>query len=178
TRRARSRRAATLSPRAKFRETGRRARVRNGGVPRVRAAADAEGAAAGVRRSAAAELVGRRSSVDAGERADPAAGADDRARAGLRSARNCARVRAMDVAQIRHVAKLAELSLSPDEERTMAEEIGKIVAYVEELSAIDTTDVPPTAHVGVGGGQDAWRADVPCEGLSHEDALREAPHAE
>ncbi|HEY8072940.1 MAG TPA: Asp-tRNA(Asn)/Glu-tRNA(Gln) amidotransferase subunit GatC [Labilithrix sp.] len=84
----------------------------------------------------------------------------------------------MDVALIRHVAKLAELSLSEDEERKMADEIGKIVAYVEELSAIDTTDVPPTAHIGISGGQDAWRADAAREGLSHEDALREAPRAE
>ncbi len=84
----------------------------------------------------------------------------------------------MDVDLIRHVAKLAELSLSPEEERRMADEIGKIVAYVKELDAIDTTGVPPTAHVGVSGGQEAWRPDEPCDGLSHDDALREAPRAE
>ncbi len=84
----------------------------------------------------------------------------------------------MDVGQIRHVAILAELSLTAEEEKRMADEIGKILAYVKELEAIDTRDVPPTAHVGVSGGQDAWRADEAEDGLSHEDALREAPRAE
>jgi aspartyl-tRNA(Asn)/glutamyl-tRNA(Gln) amidotransferase subunit C len=88
----------------------------------------------------------------------------------------------MDLAQIRHVAELAELKLSPDEEQKMAAEVGRIVAYVAELDAIDTSDVPPTAHVGhdLSGARSGehWRADelVPC--LSHEDALAAAPRAE
>ncbi|AKV02188.1 Aspartyl-tRNA(Asn) amidotransferase subunit C [Labilithrix luteola] len=87
----------------------------------------------------------------------------------------------MDKAQIRHVAELAELSLSEDEEQRLTGEVGRILAYVAELDAIDTTDVPPTAHVAgtepLRSGQ-GWRADenVPC--LSHEDALAQAPQAE
>jgi aspartyl-tRNA(Asn)/glutamyl-tRNA(Gln) amidotransferase subunit C len=87
----------------------------------------------------------------------------------------------LDLAQLRHLAALAELSLSADEERRLAGEIGRIVAYVAELDAIDTTDVPPTAHVaGVEPTRsgEGWRADVVRPGLSHEEALAAAPHAE
>jgi aspartyl-tRNA(Asn)/glutamyl-tRNA(Gln) amidotransferase subunit C len=84
----------------------------------------------------------------------------------------------MDVKQIRHVAMLAQLSLSEEEERRMADEVGKILAYVKELDAIDTSNVPPTAHIGVSGGQDAWRPDSSEEGLTHGDALAGAPQSE
>jgi aspartyl-tRNA(Asn)/glutamyl-tRNA(Gln) amidotransferase subunit C len=84
----------------------------------------------------------------------------------------------MDIEIIRHVAKLAELSLGPEEETKMAAEIGTILDYVKELEAVDTSGVPPTAHVGVSGAEDVWRPDeaLPC--LTHEEALREAPEAE
>ena len=82
----------------------------------------------------------------------------------------------MDRAQIRHVAQLAELDLTEDEETRLAEEISRIVAYVAELDAIDTSDVPPTAHVTVGDAP-PLRADEPRPGLSHEEALAGAPRA-
>jgi len=84
----------------------------------------------------------------------------------------------MDVKDIRHVAALAELSLRGDEEQKMAEEIGRIVAYVKELDAVDTTGIEPTAHVGgivPKRSEDGWRDDVVESGLSHDDALRGAP---
>jgi aspartyl-tRNA(Asn)/glutamyl-tRNA(Gln) amidotransferase subunit C len=84
----------------------------------------------------------------------------------------------LDLEQIRHVAELSELSLTGEEERRLAGEIGRIVAYFAELDAIDTTDVPPTAHVSgvelVRSG-DGWRKDAVLPGLSHEDALAAAP---
>lgn len=87
----------------------------------------------------------------------------------------------LDLERIRHIATLAELSLTEDEERRLASEIGRIVAYVAELDAIDTTDVPPTAHVaGIEPtrSEEGWREDAvqPC--LSHEDALAGAPQVE
>jgi aspartyl-tRNA(Asn)/glutamyl-tRNA(Gln) amidotransferase subunit C len=87
----------------------------------------------------------------------------------------------LELDRIRHVAMLAELSLTEEEERRLAGEIGRIVAYVAELEAIDTTDVPPTAHVaGIEPTRsgDGWREDVIQPGLSHEDALAAAPHPE
>jgi aspartyl-tRNA(Asn)/glutamyl-tRNA(Gln) amidotransferase subunit C len=87
----------------------------------------------------------------------------------------------MDVAQVRHVAELAELSLTEDEEKKLAVEIGRIVDYVKELERVDTTGVPPTAHaLGIvpARAEEGWRADEPVAGLSHEDALAAAPRAE
>lgn len=81
----------------------------------------------------------------------------------------------MDLAQIRHVAELAELELTQDEETRLAEEIGRIVAYVTELDAIDTKDAPPTAYVLADVAP--LREDEPRPGLSHEDALADAPRA-
>jgi aspartyl-tRNA(Asn)/glutamyl-tRNA(Gln) amidotransferase subunit C len=83
----------------------------------------------------------------------------------------------MDLATLRHVAGLAELSLTEEEEQRMLAEIGRILAYVAELDALDTSGVPPTAQLA-SGGEDAWRPDVTAAGLSHDDALREAPRAE
>ena len=87
----------------------------------------------------------------------------------------------MDVKEIRHVAELAELSLTEDEERRMADELGRIVAYVKELDAVDTTDVPPTAHMGAlaaARSEEGWRADEHEPGLPHEEALEGAPKTE
>lgn len=87
----------------------------------------------------------------------------------------------LELEQIRHVATLAELSLTEEEERRMAVEIGRIVAYVAELQAIDTEGVPPTAHVA-GAPPDrselGWREDSARLGLTHEDALAGAPQVE
>src|SRR5262245_53018704 len=77
--------------------------------------------------------------------------------------------------RIRHVATLAELSLSADEEVRFAAEVGKILDYIAELSALDTEGVEPTAHVSFEAAP--LRPDEPRGGLSHDDALAGAPRA-
>jgi aspartyl-tRNA(Asn)/glutamyl-tRNA(Gln) amidotransferase subunit C len=87
----------------------------------------------------------------------------------------------LDLDRIRHVAQLAELSLTADEERRLAGEIGRIVAFFAELDAIDTTDVPPTAQVAglePVRSEEGWREDVVKPGLDHEQALAGAPRVE
>ncbi len=77
------------------------------------------------------------------------------------------------------VALLAELRLEDGEEAKLAKEMDAILAYVAELDSLDTKDVPPTTSVlPTPGGEDAWRVDAVIPGLSHEDALREAPRAD
>lgn len=83
----------------------------------------------------------------------------------------------IDRARVLHVAKLAALSLSDAEADALAGDLAKIVAHVEELGALDTSDVPPTASVHAPRG-DGWRADEMREGLSHDDALAAAPRAD
>jgi aspartyl-tRNA(Asn)/glutamyl-tRNA(Gln) amidotransferase subunit C len=80
---------------------------------------------------------------------------------------------AIDRAMVEHVAKLASLRLSSEELESLTKELAAIVGYVEELSAVDTTDVPPTSHVLM--GQTSLRPDVVHEGLTHDEALAQAP---
>jgi aspartyl-tRNA(Asn)/glutamyl-tRNA(Gln) amidotransferase subunit C len=84
----------------------------------------------------------------------------------------------MDVLQIRHVAALAELSLSEDEEVRLAAEMTRIVAYVAELAEVDTDGVPPMTHVAGAELAAPLRPDDVQEGLAHEAALAAAPKAE
>ncbi len=48
---------------------------------------------------------------------------------------------------VRHVAQLAQLDFSEEEEARMAEELSEILGYVEKLDELDTAGVPPMSHV-------------------------------
>ena len=48
---------------------------------------------------------------------------------------------------VRHVAELARLDFSDDDEKRMAEEMSQILDYVEKLDELDTSGVPPMSHV-------------------------------
>jgi aspartyl-tRNA(Asn)/glutamyl-tRNA(Gln) amidotransferase subunit C len=74
---------------------------------------------------------------------------------------------------VHHVARLASLSLSDAEAARFEGELRKIVAYVTQLDELDTTDVPPTAHVQL--DRLPVRDDEVKPGLSHDDALAQAP---
>jgi aspartyl-tRNA(Asn)/glutamyl-tRNA(Gln) amidotransferase subunit C len=75
--------------------------------------------------------------------------------------------------EVRKVAKLARLDLSPDEVLRMTSELSAIVGYVQKLGELDTSGIPPTAHVRLASV--ALRGDQPRPGLSHDEALAEAP---
>jgi len=73
-----------------------------------------------------------------------------------------------------HVAELASLSLDDGEVDALAKDLHAIVAYVEQLGAVDTEGVEPYAH---SGAETVLRKDVVATGLSREEALSKAPHA-
>lgn len=79
----------------------------------------------------------------------------------------------LDQAQVRHVAKLASLNLSDDEAARLAHDLQSIVAHVEELATLNTDGVEPTASVLL--ERSAWRADEVTPGVSHDEALAQAP---
>ncbi|HSO40967.1 MAG TPA: Asp-tRNA(Asn)/Glu-tRNA(Gln) amidotransferase subunit GatC [Labilithrix sp.] len=86
-----------------------------------------------------------------------------------------------DLERLRHVANLSELSLSADEEKRFAGELGRIVALFAELDAIDTAAVPATAQVaGIEPvrSEEGWREDVVRPGLEHDEALAAAPRVD
>jgi aspartyl-tRNA(Asn)/glutamyl-tRNA(Gln) amidotransferase subunit C len=76
-------------------------------------------------------------------------------------------------ADVEHVAQLARLALSEEEIVSLSAELGKILDYAAQVSALDTHDVPPTAHplplVNV------FRPDVARPGLSRDEVLAAAP---
>lgn len=74
--------------------------------------------------------------------------------------------------QVRHIAHLARLRLTADEERRYAEQLSAILEYAERLQRVDTSDVPPTA--GVQDLHAPLRADAPRPSLPRERALANA----
>jgi aspartyl-tRNA(Asn)/glutamyl-tRNA(Gln) amidotransferase subunit C len=48
--------------------------------------------------------------------------------------------------EVRHVALLARLTLSPQEEAAFTEQLDEILTYIEKLNELDTGAVEPTAH--------------------------------
>ncbi|WP_017323892.1 Asp-tRNA(Asn)/Glu-tRNA(Gln) amidotransferase subunit GatC [Synechococcus sp. PCC 7336] len=82
----------------------------------------------------------------------------------------------IDRAQVRHVAHLARLELTEAEETQLTRELADILAYVEQLSELDTEDVPPTMHaLDIPA---ALRADVPNPWGDREAMLENAPDRE
>ena len=75
--------------------------------------------------------------------------------------------------KIQHVAHLARLHLTPEEERKFGAQLGQVLGYIEKLNQLDVSQVEPTAHavplVNV------TRPDESRPSLSNEDALRNAP---
>ena len=57
----------------------------------------------------------------------------------------------IDLEQVRHVARLARLELSPEEEARLAADLSAIVSYIDKLNQLDTASVEPTAQVAEAG---------------------------
>jgi aspartyl-tRNA(Asn)/glutamyl-tRNA(Gln) amidotransferase subunit C len=76
---------------------------------------------------------------------------------------------------VRKIAALARLDLSPAEVDVFSKQLADILAYADAIQQVDTTGVPPTSHVLARGP--AWRADDPGPSLERDDVLREAPDA-
>lgn len=75
--------------------------------------------------------------------------------------------------EVRHVAQLARLDFSDDEEQRMAEEMSQILDYVEKLDELDTSGVPPMSHVL--DVTNVFRADEIESRIDREQALEPAP---
>ena len=74
---------------------------------------------------------------------------------------------------VEKVALLARLRLDDDEVDSMTEQLGRIVAYVEQLGELDTENVEPMAHaVEI---SNVLVEDTLRESLPLEEALAGAP---
>ena len=74
---------------------------------------------------------------------------------------------------VKYVAHLARLALTPAEEKKLGAQLGNILGYIEKLRELDVASVEPTAHavplVTV------TRADEIRPSLPPAEALRNAP---
>lgn len=74
---------------------------------------------------------------------------------------------------VKHVARLARLALTPEEEKNLGAQLGNILGFIEQLRALDVAGVEPTAHAVP--MVNVTRADEVRPSLPHAEALRNAP---
>jgi aspartyl-tRNA(Asn)/glutamyl-tRNA(Gln) amidotransferase subunit C len=85
---------------------------------------------------------------------------------------------AIDRAQVRHVARLARLALSPDEEERLVAQLGHVLEYIERLSVVDVAGVEPLGFAGDTAAALPLRGDEPRPSLPREKVLEQAPQAD
>jgi aspartyl-tRNA(Asn)/glutamyl-tRNA(Gln) amidotransferase subunit C len=74
---------------------------------------------------------------------------------------------------VKYVAHLARLALTPAEEQKIGAQLGNILGYIEKLKELDVSQVEPTAHAVP--MVNVTRPDEIRPSLPTEDALRNAP---
>src|SRR3984893_9256607 len=77
--------------------------------------------------------------------------------------------------QVTAIARLAELELEPRDGALFARQLGDFLGHANEVLAIDTAGVPPTAYVVTRHESD--RPDCVGASLDREAALANAPDA-
>lgn len=74
---------------------------------------------------------------------------------------------------VKYVAHLARLNLTPAEEQKFGAQLAQVLGYIEKLNRLDVTHVEPMAHavplVNV------TRPDQILPSISNEEALKNAP---
>jgi aspartyl-tRNA(Asn)/glutamyl-tRNA(Gln) amidotransferase subunit C len=78
--------------------------------------------------------------------------------------------------EIEHIAELARLKLTEEEKARYKDQLSAILDYFTQLQALDTSQIPPTSNVLP--SRSFLRPDEPRPGLTLEELLRNAPHAD
>ncbi|NLD37158.1 MAG: aspartate--tRNA ligase [Desulfatiglans sp.] len=78
--------------------------------------------------------------------------------------------------EVRHIARLARLSMTEEESLKYRNDLNSILDYVAELEEIDTTNVTPISHVL--DMKNVWRDDIPAERENPLELLNNAPDRE
>ena len=79
-------------------------------------------------------------------------------------------------ADVEHVANLARLALSPEEEERFQHQLSAVFEHFQKLSALDTEQIPPTAQVIP--LKNVMRPDVVEPSLHDLEVLANAPDRE
>ncbi len=80
----------------------------------------------------------------------------------------------LSLADVKKVATLARLELSPGDLADMADQLNRILGYVDQLSEVDTEGLEPLAHPLP--LSNVFRDDVPTPSLPVAAALQNAPN--
>ena len=75
-----------------------------------------------------------------------------------------------------HIAELARLELTKEEENLYAGQLKNIFSWMEELNSADTSGIEPTAHIL--GLENVLREDIPAPFADREAILKNAPQRE
>ena len=76
---------------------------------------------------------------------------------------------------VKYVAHLARIALSPEEEQKLGAQLGNILGYIEKLKQADVSGVEPTAHANT--VVNVFRKDEPRDWFGPVEALANAPRA-
>lgn len=71
---------------------------------------------------------------------------------------------------VSHVAKLANLPLTKEEEKKFGKQLGEILSYIEKLNEVDTKNVESTSQVT--GLENVTREDTTGPSLPQEEVLK------
>jgi len=82
---------------------------------------------------------------------------------------------ALTIEEVRHIAELARLRLTPEEESRYRQQLSEILEYADRLSRVDTSAIPPTATVLPLNAP--LRPDEPRPSPTQEPILDNAPAA-
>ena len=74
---------------------------------------------------------------------------------------------------VKYVAHLARIALTPAEEQKIGAQLGNILGYIEKLRELDVSQVEPTAHAVP--MTNVTRPDEIRPSLPNTEALRNAP---
>lgn len=82
----------------------------------------------------------------------------------------------IDKKMVEYVARLARLEITEGEKDLYTRQLGDILGYVEMLNELDTKNVEPVFHVVP--MTNVFREDEVKEGITREEALKNAPEKE
>jgi aspartyl-tRNA(Asn)/glutamyl-tRNA(Gln) amidotransferase subunit C len=88
------------------------------------------------------------------------------------------------IGDVRRVAELANLELTPEEEPRMQRDLSAILGHIAQLNELDTENIPPMAQVGeiLGGivleNGETLRADVVRPSVDRAAVMASAPESD
>ena len=80
---------------------------------------------------------------------------------------------AISLEEVRHIAALARLEFTPEEEKALSQEMSVVLAYMDTLNELNTDGVEPMTHVMDLEG--VVRDDEVLHTIGAEEALKNAP---